>query len=115
MAFLLEHVKQPNIDTCACACVAMLTGQSIHKTVEAFHDDYYTGRKSMGEIMDSLELGYQAWAGLDTGSIAHYLPGAYLCSVPSLTARGRLHYIVIERSEDQYKILDPMRGTGRPF
>lgn len=115
--FYLAHQRQPNKETCACTCVAMLAGHMAQKVIDGFHQRYFYDSLSMADILSEMELTYEIWSPFDKRDIAQYPPGAALCSVPSLTRRGGLHYILIEKSEDNslYRILDPQMGNDGPY
>lgn len=116
-AFYLVHQKQPNGETCACTCLAMLSGNMAQKIIDGFHQRYFYDDMSMADILAKMELEYEQWNVFDRRPVNEYPPGATLCSVPSLTRRGGLHYILIEVSEDRglYRILDPQMGTDNPY
>jgi len=115
--FYLVHQKQPNGETCACTCVAMLSGATAQKVIDGFHQKYFYDDVSMEVILAEMEFAYEIWSPFDKRPIHEYPPGAALCSVPSLTRRGGLHYVLIEKSEDNtlYRVLDPQMGNGCPY
>lgn len=115
MSFLLRNVRQVHGNACFAACLAILTGQRVSLITSIFHHRYYTGKESPIQIMDVLHLPYESYSAGKHTELSAYKDGAYLCSAPSLTQQGRMHYIVLEKNGEQYQVLDPMAGSGKPY
>lgn len=64
--------------------------------------------------MVDLGLRFKTFDSLDGGDL--FEPGAYLVTVPSLNFTGGNHQIVIEVTEDDYRVIDPVMGRdGRRY
>ncbi|RTR01958.1 hypothetical protein [Halomonas nitroreducens] len=100
-------LQQPTANTCAHACLAMVTGESIDALIERFGD------RGICWEDDALVLVENGIFPVKIAGAGHPFPwvGAYLVSAPSLNQPGKLHAVIVEASETGYVVHDP--NTGR--
>lgn len=107
----IELVRQPTSNTCASACIAMLTGLPVETVVDEFHwgftnhllaiDDYL---KSKGVIVKRTE---------DRQRIE--FETVYMLIVPSLNATGQFHVVLCDTRECTMDVTDPARRCSRRY
>lgn len=110
----LQHQTQPCPYSCVCTSVAILAGVPAQQLVEKYHQGYRDGTVTVRQILDGAGLKYVTFDSLDGGDLSE--EGAYLVTVPSLNLTGGNHQIVIEVAEDDYYVIDPVKGrTNRHY
>ena len=98
---MIKLIRQELDNTCAQACIAMVTGRSFTEV-----HDVQQG------MMDSRQIEHLlAHFGYMTQNTPHNIPhGVCLLTVPSLNTLGLNHLIVFETLPDGFQILDPNNG-----
>jgi len=97
----IKHVMQIDNQTCASACLAMLTGRDINRVVDEFDADYHN-KAVRGP--DHNPFKYLSEAGLKVHvssplDMALYYGRVYCLSVPSINFFAKNHLIVADMVE----------------
>jgi len=110
----LKHQTQPCPVSCVCTSIAILAGRPAAEIVEKYHRGYRDGSVSVRTMLTELGIPFATFDSLDGGVMDQV--GAYLVTVPSLNITGGTHQIVIEITEDDYHVIDPVQGrAGRRY
>ena len=92
----------------------MLVDEPVQGLIDQFHERYRTGNTSLGELLNELQIPCTSFDSLSLPKMLE--AGAYLVSVPSLNIQGGMHQIIIEVTEDDYFVNDPVKGIeGKLF
>lgn len=107
---LVKHQMQPCPVSCVCTCLAMITGRPAPEVIEKWHTKYREGNTAMRVILDDLGIEARSFDTLDNISLCE--EGVYLCTAPSLNIQAGTHQILVELTEDDYYVLDPVQGRS---
>lgn len=88
----------------------MLVDEPVQGLIDRFHERYRGGATSMGQLLRELEIPFTSFDSCDLPMLIDH--GAYLVSVPSLNIQGGMHQIIIEVTDDNYYVQDPVMGFG---
>lgn len=111
---LIKHQTQPCTVSCVATCLAMLVDEPVQGLIDQFHAKYREGATSMRQLLDELQVPCTSFDSLDLPPLKD--EGAYLVSVPSLNIQGGMHQIIIEVTDDNYRVVDPVKGReGKLF
>lgn len=108
MSRFITHQTQPCTVSCVSTCLAMLLDEPAEGVIEQVHAKYRTGNTSLRELMNELDIPFTSFDTCDNVALADV--GAYLVSVPSLNFQGGVHQLIIEVTEDDYFVIDPVKG-----
>ena len=102
----VTHVQQPSDVTCVHSCLSMITGIPVPDLVERFGN--------RGLAVDSkftVLVEHGIWP-VNTTFQPHPFDtcGVYIVGTCSLNRPGDMHCVVIEASEDGYRVYDPNEG-----
>lgn len=103
----IKHVQQPTSQTCAHACLAMVTGLPVEHFMERFKEPELGLNE---ETIAFIESHIYPRKTDPYNPYPHF--GIYLVTTPSLNQVGRSHAIIVEAREDSWKVYDP--NAGRP-
>lgn len=110
---MIKPQQQPTFDTCASACLAMITGIDVQEVIDEFHADYFAGKKRPSDYL--LEHGYHFRMGTDE-ELGLFKDRLYLLTVPSLNIEAGLHFVVADTRPSKTHIHDPARTMpGKKF
>lgn len=106
------HIKQPTLDTCTSACLAMITGFPVELIVEEYHAAHRNRDINAAQFLDKYNIPYRhgtPWTIIDG-------PGLYLITVPSLNQMRLFHNILYAVWQEQdglwyHQTFDPMMGV----
>lgn len=110
----IELVTQPTSNTCASACLSMMTGIDVQEVVDKFHQKFCDRKTNAFEFLKEnvnkdkfniLVMKHQWHPTLNDCE-----EGLYLCNVPSLNSQADFHYVVVAYYEGLYRVLDPNIG-----
>ena len=104
----IKHQMQPCPVSCVCTCLAMLSGLPAPTVIAKWHDKYREGNTSLRVILDDLKVEFSSFDTCDNPSLCD--EGVYLCTAPSLNNVAGTHQILIELTEDDYYVIDPVQG-----
>lgn len=105
----IKHVKQPTLNTCVSACLAMILDKPVEEVVAEFHDKYYDSWKTT--TYDYLVYNGKRPVPYSGGGVERISTGnVYLATVASLNVPGALHQVVLDLSDSKFIVHDPMRG-----
>lgn len=107
---LIKHQMQPCPVSCVSTCMAMLSGRPVDEVIAIVHERYRAFGLSLREMMTELGIEFQSFDTCDDNNLG--LVGAYLVHVPSLNFVGGNHQILIEITEDDYYVIDPVQGRA---
>lgn len=111
---LINHQTQPCPVSCVSTCLAMLLDRPAEAVIEQFHKRYREHGISMREMLSQLAIPFNSFDTCDDRLLDSV--GAYLVVVPSLNITGGTHQILIEVTEDDYYVIDPVMGRqGRRY
>jgi len=111
---LIKHQTQPCTVSCVATCLAMLVDEPVQGLIDQFHERYRAGATSMGQLLKELEIPCTSFDSLSLPTLVD--EGAYLVSVPSLNIQGGMHQIIIEVTDENYFVHDPVKGIeGKLF
>jgi hypothetical protein len=105
---LIEHQMQPCPVSCVSTCLAMLKGIPASVVIEKWHDVYRECNTAMRTILDDLGIQFKSFDTCENSSLCEI--GAYLVTAPSLNIIAGTHQILIEVTEDDYFVIDPVKG-----
>ena len=105
---LIKHQMQPCQTSCVSTCVAMLLGVPAYEVISVHHEAYHAHKVSLREILDGYGVPFEAYASVDTPDLSRV--GAYLITCPSLNIDAGMHQCIMELTEDDYYIIDPVKG-----
>lgn len=103
---LFNHVRQRGTGDCGLACLAMMVGMSWDDTLAVVFKGIFDHQPGMSDAQLMGALGFHF--GLNVNKADGWLqviPG--ICSVPSLTKPGRLHYVFWTGR----RVMDPQDGN----
>ncbi|QBZ71713.1 hypothetical protein [Escherichia phage Skure] len=111
----IRFVKQPTLNTCVSACLAMILNKPVEKVIEEFHSRYYNNWEiTISEYLTKNGVKHHCSEG--GGREALHMGGLFLCTVPSLNIPGALHQIVIDMTDHKFIVHDPIKGwEGKKF
>ncbi|WPJ68551.1 hypothetical protein OMDBNIEC_00065 [Salmonella phage STP-SP5] len=111
----ITHIKQPTLNTCVSACLAMILDKPVEEVVAEFHDRYYDNWAiTISEYLQKYNVRHICCVG--GGRETLIFGGLYLCTVPSLNIPGALHQIVIDMRDHKFMVYDPIKGwDGKKF
>lgn len=104
----LKHQMQPCPVSCVCTSLAIIIGIDASAVIEKYHQGYRDGSVAERTILEDHGVPFTTFDSLDGGRLDHV--GAYLITAPSLNITGGTHQIVIEVTEDDYHVIDPVMG-----
>lgn len=112
---MIKHVKQPTLNTCVSACLAMILNKPVEKVIEEFHSRYYNNWDiTISEYLTQNGVNHHCCEG--GGRETLHMGGLFLCTVPSLNVPGSLHQIVIDMTDHKFIVHDPIKGwEGKKF
>lgn len=111
---LIIHQMQPCPVSCVATCLAMLVGRPAAEVIDEVHKPYRDGDITLREALDYLEVKYTAFYSVDNPPVAD--EGVYICTAPSLNIEAGTHQILIEVTDEDYFVLDPVKGReGRKY
>lgn len=112
---MIKHVKQPTLNTCVSACLAMILNKPVEKVIEEFHSRYYNNWEiTISEYLTKNGVPHHCSEG--GGRETLHMGGLFLCTVPSLNIPGALHQIVIDMTDHKFIVHDPIKGwEGKKF
>lgn len=107
----ISHVTQSLPSSCVSACLAMALGLPQDQVISEFHDDYFSGKTTLGKYLtskgiDFVPLGFEEAFYPEDDEDEH----VYFMTVPSLNIEGGLHEIIWYWWEGGNKIFDPAKG-----
>ena len=105
---IINHQMQPCPYSCVSTCLAMIVGRPAQEIIEEMHKPYRDGDLTLRQILERLGVEYTAFFSLDCPPLAD--EGVYLCTSPSLNIEGGNHQILIEVTDENYFVLDPVQG-----
>lgn len=108
MIQLIKHQIQPCPVSCVSTCMAMLIDQPAAEVVEKVHLRYREQGLSLRQMMGELGIEFQSFDTCDDNPLDSV--GAYLCTAPSLNIVAGTHQIIVEVTEDDYFVHDPVMG-----
>lgn len=108
MSRFVQHQQQPCPVSCMSTCLAMVANLPVDNVIDQFHMRYREGGLSIRQMLDEMKIPFMSFDSADNTNLDYV--GAYLCTVPSLNIIGGTHAIVIEVTEDDYFVLDPVMG-----
>lgn len=108
MSPIITHQMQPCPYSCVSTCLAMIIGRPAQEVIDEMHKSYRDGELTLRQMLESLGIEYTAFFSLDCPPLAD--EGVYLCTSPSLNIEGGNHQILIEVTDENYFVLDPVRG-----
>jgi hypothetical protein len=92
----------------------MLVDEPVQGLIDQFHEKYRAGNTSLGELLNELQIPCTSFDSLSLPKLED--EGAYLVSVPSLNIQGGMHQIIIEVTDENYFVHDPVKGmSGKIF
>lgn len=103
---LITHVTQPTFNSCATACLSMLSGMPIEVLMVDFHPSYRSGETNVKDFLK--EVGIPFKYGVPEQGFGSNK--AYLVSVPSLNLVTTEHYLVATTIDDNLVLFDPNFG-----
>lgn len=111
----VNFVKQPTLNTCVSACLAMILNKPVEKVIEEFHSRYYNNWEiTISEYLTKNGVPHHCSEG--GGRETLHRGGLFLCTVPSLNIPGALHQIVIDMTDHKFIVHDPIKGwEGKKF
>lgn len=112
---MIKHVKQPTLNTCVSACLAMILNKPVEKVIKEFHSRYYNNWEiTISEYLTKNGVPHHCSEG--GGRETLHMGGLFLCTVPSLNIPGALHQIVIDMTDHKFIVHDPIKGwEGKKF
>lgn len=112
---MIKHVKQPTLNTCVSACLAMILNKPVEKVIEEFHSRYYNNWEiTISEYLTKNGVVHHCSEG--GGRETLHMGGLFLCTVASLNIPGALHQIVIDMTDHKFIVHDPIKGwEGKKF
>lgn len=108
MSPIITHQMQPCPYSCVSTCLAMIVGRPAQEVIEEMHQPYRDGDLTLRQMLERLGVEYKAFFSLDCPPLAD--EGVYLCTSPSLNIEGGNHQILIEVTDENYFVLDPVQG-----
>ena len=105
---IITHQMQPCPYSCVSTCLAMIVGRPAKNVIEEMHQPYRAGELTLRQMLERLGVEYTAFFSLDCPPLAD--EGVYLCTSPSLNIEGGNHQILIEVTDENYFVLDPVQG-----
>lgn len=108
MSPIITHQTQPCPYSCVSTCLAMIVGRPAKEVIEEMHQPYRDGDLTLRQMLERLGVEYTAFFSLDCPPLAD--EGVYLCTSPSLNIEGGNHQILIEVTDENYVVLDPVQG-----
>jgi len=91
----------------------MVVGKPVSEVVSLMHIRYREQGMSLREMLVELGVSFRSFDSCENNNLDCI--GAYLCTVPSLNMQGGNHEIVIELTDDDYFVLDPVKGRDGKF
>lgn len=111
---VIEHQMQPCPVSCMATSLAMICGKPAAEIIQSLHERYRQGNTSLRSMLEELHVPFRSFDSCDNNCLEFI--GAYLVGVPSLNIQGGTHEIVIEVTEDDYFVFDPVKGRdGKLF
>lgn len=120
----IEHVRQPTLDTCATACMAMVTGLRVSAIQQEFHEAFMVGSINIPGYLKG--KGFDARPAYSHQRITDFgdLPAVgdkvtdagnlLVLAVPSLVSMRFLHEIILDMRDG--RVYDPLKGwEGKPY
>lgn len=104
----ITHQMQPCNVSCMSTCLAMLLDEPAEGVIEQLHEKYRSGTVSLRALFDELSVPFKSFDSCDLAPLIDV--GAYMVTVPSLNIQGGMHQIIIEVTEDDYFVVDPVKG-----
>lgn len=108
MKRLIKHQMQPCPVSCVSTCLAMLSGLPAQEVIDLYHSGYRDHSIKLRAMLDGLGIEFHSFDSVDGGELCY--EGAYLCTTPSLNIRGGVHQVIIELTDTDYFVLDPVMG-----
>lgn len=105
----VKHVKQPTLNTCVSACLAMILNKPVEEVVAEFHERYYNNWNiTISEYLTKYKVKHHCVEGGGRETLS--FGGLFLCTVPSLHIPGALHQVVVDMTEHKFIVHDPLKG-----
>lgn len=109
---LITHVQQPTFNSCAAACLSMLTAIPIDCLMVDFHPSYSSGMLKTKDFLRDVGIPFKY--GLPEQGFSD--DKVFMVSVPSLNLVATEHYIIALCIGDDLQIFDPNFGReGRKY
>lgn len=105
---MIKHQMQPCPVSCVSTCLAMVAGKPAAEVVDKFHIDYRKGGLSLRFMLNELGVPFKSFDSADEPMLEW--EGAYICTAPSLNIQGGTHQIIVEITESDYWVVDPVMG-----
>lgn len=105
---IIEHQMQPCPTSCVSTCLAMIRAIPADVVIEKYHATYRSHGLTLRYMLDDLGIQYEAFYGIDNPPLED--EGVYLCTAPSLNIEGGTHQILIELTDEDYFVIDPVMG-----
>lgn len=108
MTPIIKHQTQLCPVSCVSTCLAMVVDRPASEVITQMHSSYRSGDLTLRAMLDCLGVHYTAFYSVDNPSLVD--EGVYLCTAPSLNIEAGNHQILIEVTDENYFVLDPVRG-----
>ena len=105
---IIEHQAQPCPVSCVSTCLAMIAGLPAQVVIDKYHLAYREEGTTLRQMLDGLKIEYVAFFSVDNPGLVD--EGVYLCTAPSLNIEAGTHQILIELTDEDYFVIDPVMG-----
>lgn len=111
---IIKHQMQPCPVSCVATSIAMICGKPAQEVIDCYHAKYREHGMTLRQILEDLGVEYTAFYSVDNPSLCD--EGVYLCTAPSINIEAGTHQILIEITDDNYFVIDPVMGReGRKY
>lgn len=104
----IKHQVQPCPVSCVSTCLAMIAGVQAREVIDRYHSGYRDGSVKLRSMLEGLGIRFSSFDTVDGGDLCE--EGAYLVTAPSLNIQGGTHQIIIELTDSDYFVIDPVMG-----
>lgn len=107
---VVKHQTQPCAVSCVSTCIAMIAGKSAQDVKASIHEDYRAGKLSMRQMLRMFHISFQSFDSCEDRSLVD--EGVYLVCAPSLNIEAGNHQILVEVTDENYFVIDPVKGRA---
>lgn len=113
MTYYIKHQTQPCTTSCVSTCLAMIVNKPVQEIVDRFHADYREHCTSLRVMLNALNVPFTSFDSADHPLLSEV--GVYMVTVPSLNIRAGTHQILVEVTDFDYQVIDPVEGIEGRF
>lgn len=105
---IIKHQMQPCPVSCVSTSLAMIKGVPAQQVIDIYHIKYREEGMTLRQMLDGLSIEYTPFYSIDNPSLV--AEGVYLCTAPSVNIEAGTHQILIELTDEDYFVIDPVMG-----